>query len=286
MFRKYGLLGILMILFVEINFILKIQPFAGWYFPIVWFGYIFVVDALVYKIKGRSLMSNNMKEFLILLLISAVFWWIFEFVNFRLENWSYFSDGLPTTLSRNMWMATISFSTVVPAVVETMHLLESIRKLSHIHLHKHFKITRHFLYWMVFAGILAFTLVFVIPKLAFPLVWLAFFLILDPINYIHGVPSIVGHLKQGNWRFVILLGLAGLICGFFWEFWNYWAIIKWQYNIPYVGFLKIFEMPILGYLGYLPFGLELYAMYHFVRSLHIPHRLHELKIVEKIESYV
>jgi hypothetical protein len=30
-----------------------------------------------------------------------------------------------------------------------------------------------------------------------------------------------------------------------------------------VGFLKIFEMPVLGYLGYLPFALELYAMYWF-----------------------
>jgi hypothetical protein len=55
------------------------------------------------------------------------------------------------------------------------------------------------------------------------------------------------------------------MCGFFWEFWNYFAIVKWKYNIPYVGFLKIFEMPILGYLGYIPFALSLYSMYYFTR---------------------
>lgn len=278
-FRKYGLIGILMILFVEINFILKIQPFAGWYFPIVWLGYILVIDAMVYRIKKRSLISNNFKEFALMFVISAVFWWIFEFINFRLGNWSYVSEGVSTTLSRGVWLATFSFATVVPAMVETMHLLESIRKFSHIHLHKHLKITKNFLYWMVFGGILSFTFVFIIPEFAFPLVWLAFFLLLDPLNYVHGVPSIIGHLKKGNWRFVVLLGFAGLICGFFWEFWNYWAIIKWHYSVPYVGFLKIFEMPVLGYLGYPPFALELYAMYHFVRSLHVPHKLKEMKIL-------
>jgi hypothetical protein len=63
--------------------------------------------------------------------------------------------------------------------------------------------------------------------------------------------------------------LAGIIIGFFWEFWNFWAIPKWIYHIPFVGFYKIFEMPVLGFLGYFPFAFELYAMYFFVRSLFI-----------------
>ena len=62
----------------------------------------------------------------------------------------------------------------------------------------------------------------------------------------------------------LALAFAALICGFFWEFWNYWAVPKWTYTVPYVGFFKIFEMPLLGYLGYLPFGLELYAFVIFM----------------------
>jgi len=65
--------------------------------------------------------------------------------------------------------------------------------------------------------------------------------------------------------------------GFFWEFWNYLSpFVKWKYNVPYVGFLKIFEMPILGYFGYLPFALEIYAFYWFVRGLFY-HKEHLLK---------
>ena len=31
-----------------------------------------------------------------------------------------------------------------------------------------------------------------------------------------------------------------------------------------VDFWRIFEMPVLGYLGYLPFALELFGLYHLV----------------------
>ena len=31
---------------------------------------------------------------------------------------------------------------------------------------------------------------------------------------------------------------------------------KWEYSIPYVHRFEIFEMPLVGYAGYLPFGLE------------------------------
>ena len=58
-----------------------------------------------------------------------------------------------------------------------------------------------------------------------------------------------------------------MVCGFFWEMWNYWAAPKWVYHVPFVDFWHVFEMPLLGYLGYLPFALELYAMYHFFLGL-------------------
>ena len=76
-------------------------------------------------------------------------------------------------------------------------------------------------------------------------------------------PSVIQHLKDKKLTIPLTLLLTGIILGLLWEFWNYYAIIKWTYNVPYVGFLKIFEMPILGYFGYFPFALELYAMYHF-----------------------
>jgi hypothetical protein len=53
-----------------------------------------------------------------------------------------------------------------------------------------------------------------------------------------------------------------LLCGVLWEFWNYWAAPKWVYDVPRLGFGKVFEMPILGYGGYVPFA---WSVVQFVR---------------------
>ena len=49
--------------------------------------------------------------------------------------------------------------------------------------------------------------------------------------------------------------------------WNFYSYPKWVYHVPYVDFLRIFEMPLLGYGGYLPFGLELFALYQLVTGM-------------------
>ena len=64
-------------------------------------------------------------------------------------------------------------------------------------------------------------------------------------------PADPGH---ANRRGRAIIALGGLICGFLWEFWNFWAYPKWEYEIPLLGFGKVFEMPILGYGGYVPFA--------------------------------
>ena len=51
-----------------------------------------------------------------------------------------------------------------------------------------------------------------------------------------------------------------------WEFWNYWARAKWHYTVPIMENLKIFEMPVPGYLGFPAFALECFTMYVFVRA--------------------
>ena len=52
-----------------------------------------------------------------------------------------------------------------------------------------------------------------------------------------------------------------------WEFWNYWARAKWHYTVPIMENLKIFEMPVPGYLGFPAFALECFTMYVFVRAM-------------------
>jgi hypothetical protein len=85
-------------------------------------------------------------------------------------------------------------------------------------------------------------------------------LIFEPINHWTGRPHFLKKLRDGDWRIVLSLALGALICGFFWEMWNYYSFPKWVYHTPGTEFLRIFEMPLLGYGGYIPFALELYAL--------------------------
>ncbi|MCL5019672.1 MAG: hypothetical protein M1426_04245, partial [Patescibacteria group bacterium] len=71
----------------------------------------------------------------------------------------------------------------------------------------------------------------------------------------------IREILHGYWQNFWALFIAGLICGILWEFWNYWAAAKWIYLVPYPPNIKIFEMPLIGYLGFPAFALECFVMY-------------------------
>jgi hypothetical protein len=106
----------------------------------------------------------------------------------------------------------------------------------------------------------------VVNRWLVPLVWMGFILLLEPSNYRCGRPSWLAALAAGDASLLLALLGSGLVCGVLWEFWNYWAATKWTYTVPFGGDVKIFEMPMLGYLGFPPFALECYAMYHWLRG--------------------
>ncbi len=278
MFRWYGLLGAVMIVLAELNFIFKIEPFASWYFPIIWFGYIFLIYSVVYKLRKHSLIHNDKSQFIFLMLLSAIIWWIYELLNAQTGNWDYWGGGVLATELTPFIIAkrTLEFSTVLPAFFGTFELFKTLHLFSHAHLKKKHKITKFLLLTMVGFGVFSLVAQILAPKIFYPLIWFAFFFILDPINYLHKQPSIIKHLEDRRLHIPAIILLSGIVLGVLWEFWNYWAMVKWTYNIPYVGFLKVFEMPILGYLGYFPFALSLYAMYYFVYSL-FKHKGHLLQ---------
>ena len=98
------------------------------------------------------------------------------------------------------------------------------------------------------------------PEYFFPLVWVAFIVLLEPVNHRAGVPSLLREWQKGSLRKFYLLLMAGGICGFLWELWNCRAGAKWIYTVPHLGFLKVFEMPLLGFLGFPPFAVECYTI--------------------------
>jgi hypothetical protein len=89
--------------------------------------------------------------------------------------------------------------------------------------------------------------------------WVALVFLLDPINAWFGRPSILRDWQAGRWGRTVALMAGGALCGLLWEFWNYWAVTKWTYHLPFLGPLeqyRYFEMPLVGFLGFLPFAIE------------------------------
>lgn len=269
--RWYGYLGLALIVLAQINFLTRIEPFASWYISIVWYGYILFVDSLVYKLKKRSLISAYPKEFLFLLALSVPFWSIFELYNIFTGSWYY--------VNYIWYVHFVDFTTIMPAVLETFSLFtvlelgkrfDTIKKRSASV--KGQKLTKgvsslNAVRLLVVCGAFAALVPVLVPAIGFPFIWFGMLLLFDPLNYLTGRPSLVQKTCSGRISIVIRLFLAGITMGFFWEFWNYQAHSKWLYSIPYlIPSIKLFEMPLFGYLGYLGFALEVFLFYTFFRS--------------------
>lgn len=262
-FRFYGYIGLLIIIIGQTLLFLRVYWVGLFFTPIVWTGYILLVDSLIFKLKGSSLISSRTREFLAMLPLSVCFWLIFEFYNIFLDNWHYIN--LPHPIWIRFIGYTWSFATIWPAILETKELvltLDIFKKTSI----KPKRISAKTLYASIALGA-----IFLIVPIAFPspyfaiLVWTGFIFLLDPINYLNQEKSVFRYLESGSLNVFLSLFLSGLWCGILWEFWNFWAIGKWIYTVPILENVKLFEMPVVGYFGFMVFAVEVCVMYNFAR---------------------
>ena len=239
------------------------EPWTWYTFVPLWLGYIFSLDGINLMRTGTSLLTRSRREFAFLFLTSAPLWWIFELFNLRIDNWFY---TIPFAYTRFEYvvLGSIAFSTVVPAIFETAEFYRSLVGRRPVRWVAAFAGDGGWLTAVV-VGLAMIALVVLFPRQAFPLVWVSVFFFIDGINRRLRLPSITEQTAARRWDTVVILILAGLTCGFFWEMWNYWSVPKWTYSVPHADFLPIFEMPILGYLGYIPFSLEVFALYYLLR---------------------
>ena len=241
------------------------------FFPL-WLGYALTMDGIVLARSGTSVLSRSRRDFVWLFFTSAPAWWLFEWINKRTRNWEYLGGEFLSGFEYFL-LATISFSTVMPAVFETAELVRTFRWTERFANGPRLVPTRGVVASLFLAGLVMFTLTLLWPNQFYPLVWGAVFLILEPLNVILGRRNLFEFLSRGDWRPVVSLSLGALLCGFFWEMWNYYSYPKWIYHTPGAQFLHVFEMPLLGYLGYLPFAWELYAIRNLLAPRTTPLRL-------------
>src|SRR5260370_31660761 len=80
-FRLHGYAGAAIIIAAEALLFGGNQLVGHWFTPIVWTGYILLTDALVFKLKGRSLLTTDRLELLIIDIVSIGGWRLFELCN-------------------------------------------------------------------------------------------------------------------------------------------------------------------------------------------------------------
>jgi hypothetical protein len=239
-----------------------------WFYSFAWWSFILIMDGINFRLSHSSFLFKSTALFIQTALFSVSVWLVFELINVSLKNWMYLN--LPeNTLER--WIGYfIAFATVIPALKELsdfFHYLLPQEKLSLFRI----QVSPFLLNIFLGIGVVFLILTISFPQYFFPLVWLCFIFILEPISYRKKIPSLLKQIKNNHWKIFWSWCLAGFTAGFVWEFLNFYSGTKWDYSIPYFDFARIFQMPLLGYFGFIPFALEIYAFFqlflHFKKEL-------------------
>ena len=245
------------LLFLHVSFIKR------WFFIIAWWSFILIIDGINFQRTKSSLLSKSAKDFLFVAYVSVFIWLIFELFNLRLKNWSY--HDLPSSLPERWFGYFLAFASVLPAMKELSLFFGSILKKKFVLFR--IRVTHPLLKFLFLTGTASIVLALIWPRIFFPLTWLCFIFLLEPVNILMKNETFLKDVEKREWSRFWSWVLTGLAAGFLWEFWNFWAESHWEYSLPYLNFWRVFQMPVFGYTGFLPFALEVFALYELLLSL-------------------
>ena len=250
---------------MAVGFALTVQqsePVATHFYLVAWCGLIFSLDRVIRRVEGRSLIARcRLPGFGLVVLWSAVVWFFFELLNFRLQNWYYVfvSDVAAVRLVGTF----LAFGTVFPGIFWIDRVL-SLCGLDRPLRGPALTLTSRRLRLLQAAGVLFLLLPLLLPQYCFALVWGSVFLVVAPYNYRLGIDGLLRQLQRGDYGPAVRLLSAGMVAGLCWELFNYWARAKWIYTVPFFDELKLFEMPLAGFLGFPPFAIECACIYRLL----------------------
>jgi len=238
------------------------QPWLAWAqrytFTPLWLGLIVTMNALAGGRGGTCLMQRMPGRWLALFAASAAFWWVFEWLNRFVRNWHYLGVK-DVGAFEYVLHSSVCFSTVLPAVAGVREWLGTRPRLQ-AWLSEgprwSWLVRRGAGAGMIAAGLAGLVLTGARPLYFYPALWAAPLLIGVGGSVLRHAAGWWSEMAAGDWRSAGSWALAALGCGFFWELWNLHSLAKWVYTVPFVQRWQVFEMPLLGYTGYLPFGLE------------------------------
>ena len=228
----------------------------------LWAGFILIVNGLCVKRCGRSPMTDRPWAYAATFPASSLFWWFFEYLNRYVWNWYYLGVDKLSATEYTVY-ATVCFASVLPAVAAVAALLHTFPVFADDVFDGMARVDLRRPGWCVFLGVLAatgLTGIVYFPSYAYPLLWISPLTVFVLVQFLLKEPSVLDTFARGNWSVFIRFAFASLVCGFCWETWNYYAYAKWVYAVPYVHRFQIWEMPLIGFGGYLPFGVECAAV--------------------------
>jgi hypothetical protein len=231
------------------------EPFATWYYSFAWWSYILFTDAWL-ALKNQPTVLLHRPNPTRPMVLSVIIWVSFELYNFRLGNWHYIE--LPPELPIRWMGYAIAYATVLPGIFVTWNLLKALFPIASSRGRSLPSSLPTILFW---GGLIAGIAPWLWPRYFFPFVWLGPTAVAAAVNYRLGGEGILVELEQRGPAALYRLVGAGAICGLFWELWNFWAKSKWVYDISFFDWLHLFEMPLAGFLGFLPFALECHELY-------------------------
>jgi hypothetical protein len=243
-------------LFHDIGFIA--QPF----YACAWWSTILALDGLTALRRKSSILTSRRELLFPLLVWSVTFWFLFELLNLRFQNWYYvgvFARGRDVDLVKSSIFGIVSFATVFLGIFETFDALGG-RPVAP----RPRRLPRWLPYSIQAVGALMVGLAILFPRYLAPLVWGSVTYLLDPVNYRRGARSLLADLEAGSVRTLARLLLAGLFCGLLWESFNFFSPQKWIYTVRGLDELKLFEMPLLGFLGFPALALDAFSFFAFV----------------------
>jgi hypothetical protein len=246
-------------LFEDVGFIA--QPFYAY----AWWSYILALDGFVALRRKGSLLTTRRSLLGPIVVWSVTFWFLFELLNLRFQNWYYvgvFARGEGADLIRGPLFGVLSFATVFTG------LFESYDALSSFGLFRGWKTRPRALpRWTSFAiqgfGALLVVLALAWSRYLAPLIWGSVSYLLDPWNYRKGARSLLREVEAGELGTIARMLASGLLCGIVWESFNYFSPQKWIYTVRGLDELKLFEMPLLGFLGFPALALDAFAFFAF-----------------------
>jgi hypothetical protein len=241
--------------------------------PLCWVGFLLLFDGVLTKLRARpgpgSPARTRPRRFAICFVTGVGVWLFFDWVNFSFIHAWYYHGLEPLGVVHVLVAKFVAFGAISPAMFMVAELYQQLglRRVRGTAL----RIARPGQVAMFAVGVPAFLSPFLLrdPVACF-LLWVSLVLVFDPLNHWLGrgrTPTLIGDWQDGRWGRTVSLMLGGLTCGVLWEFWNYWAAAKWTYDLPFLGPLeqyRLFEMPLPGFGGFLPFALECWVVFQTI----------------------